>query len=127
MLYPSYQLCLSLMCFLCTPEPVTVAIAFVGNGTETFSIQLSVPSHNHSVLPERVHLNCTDATSSAVLSTAITQTDSTFKLDMNSTVSCCVSAPNTRTKCVTYTPNMNDQGITLVLNKNFRRLYRRLK
>ena len=88
-----------------------MAVTFVGNGTEMFSIKWSVPTQNHSSLPEGVGLNCTNTNHNVVLSTSINSTDTTVRLDLNKTVMCCVSAPSTKTKCVTYTPNVNEPGM----------------
>ena len=92
-------------------EPVPIAVTFVSNGTETFSIKWSVPTRNHSSVPEGVTLSCSNAYQNGILNTNITGTDTTLRLDMNRTVMCCVSAPNTKTKCVTYNPNVNDPGM----------------
>ena len=95
-----------------TLEPVPIAVTFVGNSTETFSIKWSVPTRNHSSVPQGVTLSCSNTNQNVILNTNITCTDTTLGLDMNRTVMCCVSAPNAKTKCVTYNPDMNDPGIT---------------
>ena len=92
-----------------TLEPVPIAVTFVGNGTETFSIKWSV--QNHSSVPQGVTLSCSNTNQNVILNTNITRTDTTLGLDMNRTVMCCVSAPNTKTKCVTYNPDVNDPGM----------------
>ena len=95
-------------------EPVPIAVTFVSNGTETFSIKWSVPTRNHSSVPQGVTLSCSNANpQNIILNTNITHTDTTLQLDMNRTVMCCVSAPNIKTKCVTYNPNVNDPGIAV--------------
>ena len=92
-------------------EPVQIAVTFVGNGTENFSIKWSVPTQNHSSVPQGVTLNCTNTNQNVILNTNITHTDTSFRLDLNKTVMCCVSAPNTKTKCVTYNPDVNEPGM----------------
>ena len=94
-------------------EPVPIAVTFVSNGTETFSIKWSVPTPNHSLtsVPQGVTLSCSNAYQNGILNTNITRTDTTLQLDMNRTVMCCVSAPNAKIKCVTYNPNVNDPGV----------------
>ena len=96
--------------FLCTQEPVQMVVTFVGNGTETFSIKWSVPTQNSSSIPKGVTLNCTNTSYNVILNTSITHADTTVRLDLNKTVMCCVSAPSTKTKCVTYTPDVNGPG-----------------
>ena len=91
-------------------EPVQIAVTFVGN--ETFSIKWSIPTQNHSLIsvPQGVTLNCTSTNQNVILNTNITHTATTVRLDLNKMVMCCVSAPNTKTKCV-YTPDVNEPGM----------------
>ena len=91
-----------------------MAVTFIV-GTETFSIKWSVPTQNHSNIPEGVRLNCTNSTDDVILNTSLNSTDTTVRLDLNKTVKCCVSAPSTKTKCVTYTPDVNEPGMCVQL------------
>ena len=90
-----------------------IAVTFVGNGTETFSIKRMIPTQNHSSVPQGVALSCTNTNQNVILNMNITMTDTAVGLDLNNTVMCCVSAPNMKTKCVTYSPDVNEQGIPL--------------
>ncbi len=102
------------MSLMITLEPVPIAITFIGNGTETFSIKWSVPTRNRSSVPQGVTLSCSNTNKNDILlNTSITHADTTIRLDMNKTVMCCVSAPNAKTKCVTYNPDVNDPGMYL--------------
>ena len=92
-----------------TQELVQIAITFVGNGTETFSIKWIECSNTEMF--KCASGSYTQLHQYMILNTNITHTATTVRLDLNKIVMCCVSPPNPKTKCVTYTPDVNEPGI----------------
>ena len=86
---------------------MTVAVNFIGEHAETFTVQLSVLSKDQGVInTSGIEINCTNSDQEIVLNHSTTNMSTTLKLDLNETVTCCLSVPTGSTKCDTYTPKI---------------------